>query len=122
MALIMVADDDPVILAMIRGHLESLGHQVVTVSDGMQAAEKAQDWRPHLIITDIQMPNAYGTTAYEVLQRSAATVGVPVIFISGVPEALAQKLLPKAVGVRFLPKPLDLVRLDALVRELLPRA
>jgi CheY-like chemotaxis protein len=119
MPLIMVADDDANVVAIYKDYLESRGHQVVTVPDGMQAAEKAQDWRPHLIVLDVQMPGAYGTTVYEMLQRNAATAGLPVIFISGVPGPRVEQLIPNVRNVRFMRKPLDLAQLDAAIQELL---
>jgi CheY-like chemotaxis protein len=118
-ALIMVADDNAEIVVLLKDFLQSKGHQVVTVTDGMQMAEKAQDWRPQLIISDIQMPNVYGTSAYRVLQDNPVTKTTPLIFITGVDFTAAQKIVPKGPNVRLLPKPVDLKKLESCIQELL---
>jgi CheY-like chemotaxis protein len=118
-ALIMVADDNPEIVALLKDFLQSKGHQVVSVTDGMEMAEKAQDWRPELIISDIQMPNVYGTSAYNVLQENPVTKTTPLIFITGVDFTSAQKIVPKGPKVRLLAKPVDLRQLEKYIQELL---
>lgn len=119
MAKIMVADDDPALLGMVTDLLQSRGHQVISVSDGMQVAEKAQDLLPDLIVSDIQMPNSYGTTAFSILQDHPRTAKIPVIFMTGVPLENAKKILPDKPTVRLMGKPLDFNKLVALVDELL---
>jgi CheY-like chemotaxis protein len=121
MALIMVADDEPSIVSLLKDFLQSRGYQVLPVEDGMQVAEKAQLFHPVLIVCDIQMPNVYGTTSYHVLQKEPSTAKIPVIFITGVPEEAARKLVPKDPKVRLLRKPLDLKSLEAAIQELLPK-
>lgn len=122
MALIMVAEDSPDILALLRDWLKLKGHQVVTVEDGLQLAEKAQDWVPQLIIADIMMPNVYGTSAYQVLQDNPRTKGVPVIFVTGVDPAAAERVVPKAPNVRLMFKPVDMKKLEEAIVELLKPA
>ncbi|MFC1679343.1 response regulator [Elusimicrobiota bacterium] len=119
MALIMVADDDPAFLALITEHLKSRGHQVVTVEDGVSAAEKAQDWKPHLILMDIMMPGVYGTSAYKSLESSGITRKTPVIFVTAVAVEKATKVVPEGPMTRLLLKPVDLQALDRLIGELL---
>ncbi len=122
MALIMVAEDDVGLLMMVKLFLEAKGHQVVTVTDGMAAAETAAQAKPQLILSDVQMPNAYGTTAWEMLQRSPVTAGLPVIFMSGISEEKAKKIVPENPKVRFLPKPINFDLLDRYIAELVPAA
>ena len=119
MALIMVADDNAEIVDLLKDYLESRGHQVVTVGDGMAAAEKAQTWKPQLILCDIQMPNVYGTTTYSILRRNPETKDTPIIFITGVPLEAAQKIVPQEPKVRLLCKPVDLKVLDRHIEEML---
>ena len=78
---------------------------MIVVNDGYQLAEKAGEHRPHLIITDIQMPGAYGSSAYLVLQNDAATKNIPVIFMSGHARMKLEKLLPNDPKTRFVQKP-----------------
>jgi CheY-like chemotaxis protein len=119
MALIMIADDDSAVLSVLKDFLESRGHQVVTVADGVAASLKAQDWKPALIISDIMMPGAYGTTAYKSLENAGVVPKTPVIFITSVEMDKARKVVPDNPKTRLLSKPVDLAKLDAAVADLL---
>jgi CheY-like chemotaxis protein len=120
LAQILVADDDPMMTALLDAHLGSRGHRMILVGDGFVLAQKAAEHRPHLIITDIQMPGAYGSSAYQVLRKSPHTSRIPIIFMSGHPLSKVGSILPKDPKTRFIQKPLDMGKLDALIAELLP--
>ncbi len=119
-AQILIADDNLDITGLLNDYLSSKGNRVIVVNDGYQLAQKAGEHRPHLIITDIQMPGAYGSSVYEVLQKDPATKNIPVIFISAHPYAKLEKLLPKDPKTRFVQKPVNLDVLYELITELLP--
>ncbi|MBI3288357.1 MAG: response regulator [Elusimicrobia bacterium] len=119
-AQILIAEDNPDILSLLNDHLTSLGNRVIVVSDGFQLAQKAAEHRPHLIISDIQMPGAYGSSAYQVLQKDPSTRDIPVIFISAHSYEKLAKILPNDPKTRFIQKPLSLDKLGELIKELLP--
>jgi two-component system cell cycle response regulator DivK len=118
-ALILVAEDTPEIAALVRDLLEARGHQVAMAADGVQMIEKAKSLAPKLIVSDIMMPGAYGSSAYKALQDDPHTKGVPVLFLTGVNPDAAAKVVPSAANVRLMFKPLDLGRFMAAVTELL---
>jgi len=119
-AQILIADDNPDITGLLNDYLSSKGNRVIVVNDGYQLAQQAGEHRPHLIITDIQMPGAYGSSAYLVLQKDAATKSIPVIFISAHSREKLAKLLPNDPKTRFAQKPFNLDTLYELIKELLP--
>jgi CheY-like chemotaxis protein len=119
-AQILLADDNPDITSVLRDYLASKGHRVIVVSDGFQLSQKAAEHRPHLIVTDVQMPGAYGSSAYQVLQKEDSTKEIPVIFMSGHTHDKLAPILPKTPRTRFIQKPIDFRALDALIAELLP--
>lgn len=119
MSLILVAEDTPEVAALIRDLLEARGHQVALAADGVQMIEKAKSVAPKLIVSDIMMPGTYGSSAYKALQDDPHTKGIPVLFLTGVNEAAAAKVVPQAANVRLLFKPLDLGRFMKAVTELL---
>ena len=119
-AQILLADDNPDITALLGDYLGSQGHRIIIANDGYELAKKAAEHRPHLIITDIQMPGAYGSSAYQVIQKDVNTNRIPVIFISAHPLSKIAAILPKDPKTRFLQKPIELAQLDALIGELLP--
>lgn len=119
-AQILIADDNPDITGLLNDYLSAKGNRVIVVSDGYQLAQKAAEHRPHLILTDIQMPGAYGSSAYQVLQKDEATKNIPVIFMSAHPLTKLAKLLPNDPKTRFVQKPVNLETLYELIKELLP--
>ncbi|MFH2201971.1 MAG: response regulator [Elusimicrobiota bacterium] len=120
MALIMVADDTPDILMMVKDIVESIGHQVVTASDGVQMVEKAKTVRPKLIIADVMMPGAYGSAAYKALQEDSLTRLIPVIFLTAITPEQARQVIPANEKIRVLHKPVDMPTLVQTINEMLP--
>lgn len=57
---VLVADDDPVIRALVRAVLESLGYEPELVEDGASAWRRYGELRPHLVLLDIDMPGMNG--------------------------------------------------------------
>lgn len=119
MALILLAEDDPAAADLIREFLGFKGHMVELVGEGVALSLRAQELRPALIISDIMMPGAYGTTAYKSLESAGVVPRIPVLFVSSVDEARAAKVVPQIPRVRFMSKPLDLGRFAAVIAELL---
>jgi CheY-like chemotaxis protein len=119
-AQILLADDNQDITDLLGDYLTHKGHRLIIANDGYQLSQKAAEHRPHLIITDIQMPGAYGSSAYQVLQKDTNTNKIPVIFMSAHPLEKIAPILPKDPKTRFIHKPVNLESLDALIAELLP--
>lgn len=119
-AQILIADDNPDITGLLNDYLSSKGHRIIVVNDGFALAQKAGEHVPHLIITDIQMPGAYGNSAYQVLQKDEKTKSIPVIFMSAHHREKLAKLLPNDPKTRFVQKPVNLDTLEELIKELLP--
>ena len=119
MALILVAEDTPEIASLIKDVLESRGHQVALAADGVRMIEQAKTLRPKLIISDIMMPGAYGSSAHKVLQGDPYTRDIPVLFVTGVAPAQAEKVVATSPKVRLLHKPIDILLLLEAVTALL---
>ena len=80
--LVLVADDDPDILALVRFRLEREGYDVVSAPDGKAALELALDHTPDLAVLDVMMPRLDG---YEVTRRLRAhepTKTMPIILLT----------------------------------------
>jgi two-component system cell cycle response regulator len=84
--LILVADDEPVNLALIRRRLEWEHYRVETAEDGGQAVEAARSILPDLIILDVMMPVMDGLQACRLLKEDPATRDIPVIFLSALDD------------------------------------
>jgi diguanylate cyclase (GGDEF)-like protein len=84
--IILVADDEPVNLALIRRRLEWEHYRVETAEDGGQAVEAARRVLPDLIILDVMMPVMDGLEACRLLKGDPATRDIPVIFLSALDD------------------------------------
>lgn len=119
-AQILIADDNVDITGLLKDYLQSKGHRVIVVNDGFQLQQKAAEHQPHLIITDIQMPGAYGSSVYQVLQKDPKTSKIPILFISAHPFDKLKQILPQDPKTRFAQKPVPFPKLEELIKELLP--
>ena len=126
MAKVLIADDNKDIVIVLRDFVEALGHTVRTELDGLQAGLQAKEWKPDVLVADVQMPNFYGTTALVSLQESPETAVIPVLFISAIDPATVETMLKGVRAnvryperVRFVPKPIDFPLFERTLNELL---
>jgi CheY-like chemotaxis protein len=108
--LILVVDDDPDIVELLRCLLHDAGYEVET-ADADAVLSLAQKRRPHLILLDILMPGMDGMEMIRQLQADPVTAHIPIIAISATPQ-----WLPALPVNDRLPKPFRLGHLLAKVR------
>ena len=82
-AKILVVDDEPLIVDVLRQVLSKAGHTVVAAASGKEALEKALETRPDLVIMDIVMPEGDGYQATAHIKRHPLLQDIPVIFLTG---------------------------------------
>jgi len=82
-SLILVVDDEPGNIALMRAVLRSAGHEVISAMDGATAFQSARELRPQLILLDVMMPDMDGYTLCSQLKAEDATRQIPVIFVTG---------------------------------------
>lgn len=108
---IVVADDHPVMLAMLGSILGQWGDVVAVVTDGDALVEAAQLWQPDLIISDISMPRRSGLEATRTIQHCAPqskviilTVHREALYLSLAFQAGARGYLLKQSALAELPR------------------
>ncbi|MDH3190120.1 MAG: response regulator [Acidimicrobiia bacterium] len=118
---VLVADDDPDILAVVKVNFELEGFDVVTAVDGEDALQKATAEPPKVIVLDIMMPRMDGLTALHRLRGQAATANVPIILLTarGLPEDRVRGLELGADD--YITKPFDINELIARVGAVIRR-
>jgi len=79
---VLVIDDDPVILELLRVNFEIEGFDVICASDGEEGLKRAQTDQPDAVISDIMMPRRDGLQLLADLKGDAATEHLPVILLS----------------------------------------
>ena len=101
---ILVIDDHPHAVALLREILEEAGYQVLTASDGVQGLQMAQEHAPLAITLDIMMPNKDGWQVLYALKNDHQTRDIPVILVT----VVDQKALGYQLGATdYLIKPLN---------------
>ncbi|MEZ6032959.1 MAG: response regulator [Planctomycetaceae bacterium] len=113
---VLVADDSATIRAVVRRTLESIGLNVICVSDGLEAVERLREEPPDLAILDINMPGLDGYAVCSQLHSMGPSwARVPIIFLTS-DRSNALQLLGQKLGA-FLPKPVRPEQLIATVRQ-----
>jgi CheY-like chemotaxis protein len=118
---ILVVDDDPSIVNLLREDLTEEGYKVFCGYDGQMAIQLARRERPNLIILDVAMPMTNGLKAFEYLRTCEDTRQIPVIFVSGEMSRDIFPLIESAPRVAHLKKPMDLEHLNSMVRQFLAK-
>jgi DNA-binding response OmpR family regulator len=79
---ILIADDDPDILALVSFRLERAGYEILQARNGDEAVRVALDRRPDLAILDVMMPLVDGYEATRRLRQHEETRRMPVILLT----------------------------------------
>jgi two-component system response regulator PrrA len=116
---VLVADDDPDILATLEVRLRANGIQVVTASDCSQAIKLAYAEQPDLILMDIKMPTIGGISAFDSMKLYSRTKNIPVIFITAFPGQEVRERAMELGAADFIAKPFDSEELIAKVKKVL---
>lgn len=111
---LLVVDDDPDSLEIIAEALKWEGYQVEMASSGPQAISLIQQWNPHLVLLDVNMPGMNGVETLRDLRAKAQYVSV--MFISGNTSSEAVIRGLDAGADDYIPKPFDPLELLARVR------
>lgn len=109
---ILIVDDDPDILELVKYILEKGGFEVYTHSTGIGVPDKIGKCHPDVILLDIQLPGKSGTEIYKDLRKNHT---MPVIFFSA--NADKNKILAECNAEGFISKPFDVSHLVATISE-----
>lgn len=83
MALIVVADDDDDLRALVVRILQRDGHTVIEAADGVAAWDAVRTHRPDAVVTDIDMPGMSGTEVCAAVRADPQVKDLPVLLVSG---------------------------------------
>ncbi|NCO75394.1 MAG: response regulator transcription factor [Cyanobacteria bacterium] len=118
---ILVTDDDFTIRRLIKDCLELHGYSVILASDGEEALSLANKYHPHLLISDIKMPNKDGYHLVKELRENPNFRLLPVIFLTHKNTTEDKIHGYQAGGDIYLAKPFQPNELTAIVRHLLEK-
>jgi DNA-binding response OmpR family regulator len=114
---ILVAEDEPMLLKTIELKLKKEGYEVITTSDGREAAAKIEELDPDMVITDIMMPYVSGLEIVSLLRKKTHK-HVPIIMLSAMEQ---EKVVMEAFDLGaddYITKPFSLNELVIRVKRL----
>ena len=79
---LMLVDDDPNLILLVKDYLEFRGYQVITAGNGREALDLLEEQIPDLIICDVMMPEMDGYSLVQHIRENSTTEWVPVLFLS----------------------------------------
>jgi two-component system response regulator MprA len=116
---VLIAEDDPDIADVLRQALtERLDVTADTVANGALVMDSVHLGRPDLLILDVALPGLSGLDVFDLLRSDPRWQGVPVLFLTGLPERA--ETASRATGVHeVLGKPFDVNDLIARAERLM---
>lgn len=124
-AKILLVDDDPDIVVMLKDRLESLGYETITAGDGARALELIERETPHLMLLDLEMPKLSGLELLKRLSQGRQTgrdgYDLPVIVMTAHGTIGRAVEAIKEGAFDFLTKPFDTDHLSIVIRKALER-
>lgn len=119
MAKILVADDEPENLKLLKFNLEMEGHTALLASDGTTAVKRIETEHPAMVLLDVMMP---GYDGWEVLRRLSALSlrPRPKVIVMTAKVGAAERTKALELGAHdYLSKPFDVEHLLRLIEEIL---
>ncbi len=118
-ATILVVDDNPANVDIIRTRLESQSYRVVTAGDGEEAIEAVHRHLPDVVLLDIMMPKKDGLQVCRELRADERLPFIPIILITAKADTKDVIAGLESGGDEYLTKPVDTAALLARVRSIL---
>jgi two-component system alkaline phosphatase synthesis response regulator PhoP len=118
---ILVVDDEPGIVTVVRDYLDNAGFRVLTAGDGRSALWIARNERPNLIVLDLMLPGADGLDVTRALRQDPATHKIPIIMLTARVDEVDRLVGLELGGDDYITKPFSPRELVARVRAVLRR-
>lgn len=119
---ILVVDDEPAIRLSVSDYLEMSGYSVIVAENGEKALEMLEKYHPHLIVTDVTMPQIDGYELVRKIRQRPEFRLLPVVLLTARTDTHERIRGYQLGGDVYLPKPFDLDELGAVIRNLLDRS
>jgi len=118
---ILLVDDEPDIIEILRYNLSQEGYNVITSKDGQSAINKTEKYHPHLIIMDVMMPNMDGIEACSIIRKNPKFNDTIIMFLTARGEDYSHVAAYDAGADDYVTKPIKPKVLLSKVKGLLRR-
>ena len=117
--LVLVADDEPSMLALLSAYIRSKGYRVLEASDGDMAWQLAHEHLPHCVVLDVMMPGMSGWEVCKKIRESVSLAHTGVVMLTGIGESLNEMTSPLYGADAYIDKPFEFAELEAKIKETL---
>lgn len=118
---VLVVDDDPVILQLLKVNFELEGYEVHQASNGAEALEATRAIRPDVVVSDIMMPNMNGVELVEAMVADPELAAIPVLLLSAKAQVGDVRSGLDAGAADYVTKPFDPLDLVSRVEAVIAR-
>jgi len=116
---ILVVDDSEVIRKLVETGLQDQGFQVYSAENGRQALKVIKEKPPHLILTDIDMPEMNGFSFCSALRDNIGLATIPILVMSSNNDKSRMKRMMSLGAVAYIYKPFNIDELVILIEKLI---
>ncbi|MCX5698451.1 MAG: response regulator [Candidatus Omnitrophica bacterium] len=116
---ILVVDDEPQLVDLVKMRLEANNYLVLTADDGQEALEKARQDKPDLIILDLMLPKMDGYKVCGLLKADARYNKIPIILFTARAQESDRKTGKDVGADAYITKPFEPQTLLGAIKELL---
>jgi two-component system cell cycle response regulator DivK len=119
LAKILIVEDNALNVKLFCDLLAAHGHEPRAVTDGRFALDEAKQFRPDLVITDIQLPHVTGFDLIRMMREDSQLKDVPIMAVTAYAAAADEERIRAAGAQAYVSKPISVAKFVAQVNELL---
>jgi CheY-like chemotaxis protein len=115
---LMIVDDEPEVLKVLKSLLESLGYEVLALADSREAAQRVERQKLDGIFVDAHMPHMDGAELVRHIRKTASNSSVPIVMLTGYDDVETMREGFRAGITFFLAKPPQMTALAGVLKPL----
>ncbi len=119
MAKILIVEDNALNIKLFCDLLAAHGHDAQAVTDSRVALDSAREFRPDLVITDIQLPHVSGLDLIRLIRDDTQLQAVPIMAVTAYAGAGDEERIREAGAQAYVSKPISVMKFVAQVDDLL---
>lgn len=118
---ILIVDDEPDAIELIKFNMEESGYHIVTASNGRKALDEIKKDAPDLVVLDLMLPEVDGIEVCKIIRRNAETSDLPIIMLTAKAAEIDRVLGLELGADDYMTKPFSPRELILRVKNLLKR-
>ena len=119
---VLIVDDNPMNMKLVRVLLTGEGYEVRTAADALEALDILKEWRPLLILMDIQLPGIDGLELTRRLKADSATDQIIIIGLTAYAMKGDEERILAAGCDAYIAKPIDTRTLPGVIATLIEKS